>query len=331
MLKPYLKIAAVTVLAASAGTVANAQSVKGTVTLKNIPEGIAVNPFNNRIYVAVPTFGAKPYDYLQEIDGNTDTVTKTIQIPPFAYAVAIDPLTSTIFVGGTSEDKNGVIQSEVVTVSDHTKQVLGTIHVSSTPGDGIQGLAVNSLTGDLYVSNGSDNEIDVIHSGKVTTRIPVAGEPFGVAVNPFSNQVYAALINGNVAVINAATNTVTATTAVGTSDAGIAVNFFTGNVYTTNQVFTESSTVGVLGAAGNVITNIPVGNTPIGIDVDPVTNLAFVANTQDGTVSVINQATNTVSATLPVSGLFVAANFVTGKVYVGSDNSSPIVTVISEK
>ena len=89
--------------------------------------------------------------------------------------------------------------------------------------------------------------------------------------------------------------------------------------------------MGVLDKNANVLANVSVGNSPIGIDVDFRTDLVFVANTQDGTVSVINGKTNTVTSILPVSGLFVAANPGTEKFYVGAADGSSVVTVISEK
>ena len=331
MLNKYVKpVLAVAVLAVSAGAVANAQSVKGTITLKAQPEQLAVDPYNNRIYVAATNFGEKPYDYLTIIDGSKDAVVKNIEIPPYGYAVAVDPIAQKVYVGGTTVDKNGVDQSEIVVICALQKVVTGTIHVSSTTGDGILSLAVNPLNGDLYVANGSDNEIDVIAKGKVTSRISVAGEPSGVAVNPFSNTVYAALLNGNVSVIAGATNTVTTTTAIGDVNAEVAVDILTGNVYTTNNVYEPSSTVGVLTGTGAVTTTVAVGNTPLGIDVDPILNLVWVVNSQDGTVDSINGATNTVSATLPVSGLFDAVNLVSEKVYVTNPNL-PSITVLSEK
>jgi YVTN family beta-propeller protein len=329
----YVSAVAVAVLAVAAGSAASAQTVAATITLPNLPEEVVANVQTNRVYVAVPNFGAKPYDYVTVIDGKTNTVIKNIQIPPVAYAIADDPLAKQLYVGGTFEDANGVQQSQVAIICPSSEKFTTSVPITTTPGDGIQGLAVNWITSRLFVANGSDNELDVVHwNGHVTkilARISLPGEPGGVAVDPFTNTVYVALLNGNVTVINGSTYQIITTTPVGTSNAGIAQNFLTGNVYTTNQVYTDSSTVGVLNAAGTFTTNVNVGNTPIGIDVDPVTGLVFVANTQDGTVSVINGSTNTVSATLPVSGLFVAANFVTGKVYVTSP-SSPSLTVINE-
>ena len=162
-----------------------------------------------------------------------------------------------------------------------------------------------------------------------------------MAVNPFTNTVYAALLDGSVSVISGATNTVTTntvvplpvppSTATEVANAGISVDIGTGNVYTTNAVYTDASTVTVLDHAGNFISSIVVGNTPIGIDGDPFTGLIFEANTQDGTVDAINASTNTVSKSLPVSGLFLTTNLFTQKVYVGANDGTYTVTVISEK
>jgi len=340
MLNKYAKILSVAVLALSAGSVANAQTVTKTITLKNLPEQLGVDPLKNRVYVAVPNFGAKPFDYLTVIDGKKDVVIENIEIPPVAYAVAVDPIGRKVYVGGTFEDENGIDQSEVIAYCLNTNKIDDVIHVSTTTGDGILGLAVNEATGALYVSNGSDNEIDVIQfkAKKVAARIPLSGEPFGVAVNPFSNTVYAALLDGSVSVINGATNTVTTTTVItpvppltSVANAGITVDIGTGNVYTTNATFATASSVAVLDAAGAVITNISVGNTPIGIDTDPFTGLVFEVNTQDGTVDAINASANTVSKTLSVSGLFLATNLFTEKVYVGANDGTSTVTVISEK
>jgi YVTN family beta-propeller protein len=335
MLNSYAKIAAVTVLAISAGSIANAQSVKSTITLKNLPEQLAVDLRNDLIYVAVPNFGAKPYDYLTIIDGKTDKVIKNVQIPPVAYAVAVDPLNRKVYVGGSYVDANGIEQSKVIAYCTVTGQIDDNVAVTTTPGDGIQGLAVNLNNGDLYVANGSDNEVDVISGGsrtkKVTQRISVAGEPFGITINPFRFSAYVSLLNGNVSLINTSRKVVLATTPIGESNTGIAVDTLTGNVFTSNTVTANSSTVGVLGHADNVITNVAVGNTPFGLDVDPATKLVFVANSQDGTVSIINETTEATTGLLPVSGLFLAANPITSKVYVGSNDGTPTVTVINEK
>jgi len=332
MLHKYAKSVALTVLAVSAVTVVHAQTVQGTIALPGLPEQVAVNPFTNRIYVAVPNFGAEPYDYLTVINGKTESVIQNIQIPPVAYAVAADDFTGLVYVGGSYQDANGVTQSKVVAVDPVRGRVLKTISVSTTAGSGIQGLAVNALNGDVYVSNGSDNEVDVIQCFEVKDRIATNGEPYGVTVNPLINKIYVALLNGNVSVIDGKTNAITVTTPFGSSDAGIAVDLATGSVFAANSAgFPSSGSVGAFDKTGDLVTTLPAGNFPLGIDADFITHLVFVANSGDNTVSVLNGKTDAVISTVPVSALFLAVNPVTERVYVAPATNTAALTVISEK
>lgn len=339
--KPF----AVSILLASAVALAHAQTVKGTIALPNLPEQVATNPFTNRVYVAVPNFGAQPFDYLTVINGHKDTVITSIEIPTVAYAVAVDPYRDIVYVGGALLQADGSINgSEVVVINGRTNRIMRVIPVTSTStGNGIQGLAVNWRTGTLYVANGSDDEVDVIrgrsdddsanHRFTIKARIPVGDAPFGVAVNQFTGVVYASLSTmGGVAVIDPKTNTVTTTTPFGTSGAGIAVDQVSGNVFTTNSVASpDIGQVGVLGEAGNLLATVPVGENPFGVDVDFFTHLAFVANSLDGTTSVIDGPTNTVKSTVPVSSLFLAVNPFTEKVYVSPAANVNSLTVMTEK
>lgn len=332
MLNKYVKSIATAVLAVSSIAFANAQSVATVIDLPSAPAQLAVNALVNRIYVAVPNHGAKPYDYLTVIDGHSDKIAKNIKIPPVAIAVAVDPFKELVYVGGTYKDKNGVKQSEVVVVNARSEEVIKTISVSTTPGDGILGLAVNALDGDLYVTNGSDNELDVIRHFEVKKRIALSAEPYGVAVNAFLNTIYVALLDGNISVINGKTKAVTTTTPFGAANVGIAADIVTGNVFAANSVgYPQIGTVGIFDQKGKVLATVPVGDNPFGVDVDFGTNLVFVASTQDGSISVIDGTTYAVTATLPVSAVFVAANPFTQKVYAASTPDSATVTVINEK
>lgn len=323
------KLCAATVLAvAILVPAANAQSVKGSVPLSSVPEGLAVNFFTNRVYVAIPSFGG-PSDTLAVIDGKTDTLLATVSIPPIGYQVAVDVLRDRVYVGGCLTDASGNMECEVAVINGRDNKVVAVIPITSTAGNGIQGLAVSPMSGKVYVSNASDNVIDVIKDERKSATISLSDEtPVGVAVNPFTDEVYVALATDEVDVIDGRRNSVTATATVGTSNANVAVNWATGHVFVTNDV-TGPSTVGVLDRKGAVVTNVNIGDTPFGVDVDLATNLAFVANTGDGTLSVVNGKTNTVASTLAVSGTFVAVNPVTGKVYVSGQGNE--VVVINEK
>jgi YVTN family beta-propeller protein len=331
MFNKYVNTLVVTALALSAGVVAHSQTVSSKITLPNLPEKIAVDQVADRIYVAVPNFGAKPYDDLVVISGITNKIIGTYHIPPYAYAIAVDAVAGKVYIAGTDEDGN----SKLVEWCISDKAVMRVIPITTTPGDGLVGVAADLITHRVYVSNASDNEIDVIHNGQdvVSARIPLSAEPFGVTVNPYTSQVYVALLNGGVSVINALTNTTTTTTEVpgNPANSGIAVDILTGNVYTANATYTDNSSVAVLNGAGTVTGSITVGNTPISLDIDPFTGLLFVANSQDGTVDAIATSTNTIQKQLPVSGLFVAVSYIGQKVYVGANDGTPTLTVISEQ
>jgi YVTN family beta-propeller protein len=87
-----------------------------------------------------------------------------------------------------------------------------------------------------------------------------------VAVTPDGRTVYVTNETDNtVSVIAAASNTVTATIAVGKSPVGVAVTPGGSTVYVTNRV---DNTVSMIAAATNTVTaTIPVGEIPVAFGV----------------------------------------------------------------
>lgn len=66
---------------------------------------------------------------------------------------------------------------------------------------------------------------------------------------------------------------------------------------------------------------MPVGTTPLNVVVNPLTNKIYVANLDSNNVTVIDGATNNVTATVPTTGnrpYAIAVNPVTNKVYVAN-------------
>jgi len=328
MLTRLNALAAIVALAACAGAATSAQSVKGTIALKGIPEGVGVNYLTNRIYVPISAFDDVS-DSLAIIDGKSDTVIQTLTIPPVGKTVAVDVVRNLIYVGGSYLDVNGVQQSKVAVISGKSNKLIAMIPITTTPGTGIEALAVNPISGEIYVANASDDVVDVIAAGgeKVRTQISVPESPYGIAVNPYNNQVYVAISNGTVAVIDGRNDKLAGSATVGGANAGIGVNLASGKAFVTNNT-SGPSTVGILSKTGAVLANVAVGRTPFDVDVDLVTNLAFVTNVEDSTISVIDGNSNRVRKLLPVAGLYIAVNPGTQKVYVaGQDNS---ITVIKE-
>jgi YVTN family beta-propeller protein len=322
----YLLAAASFCIVVSSG---QAQMVKGTIHFSHPTAGVGVDPVANRIYVVAPSFGGAT-DSLSVIDGKTNRIINNIAIPVGAYLPAVNYPAGKVYVATCNSEVDPVACS--VTVVDAVKgTVAGTIPITSTEGDGLLGIAVNTQTNRIYVANASDQVVDVIdgRTDKVTATLAVSGGgPIGLVTNSFSNLLYVPLGNASIDLFDTRSNALTSTSAVGSAATFAAVNTLSGNVFVTDSV-AGASTTEVLDKNGTSIASVPVGDTPYGVDLDPITNLVFVASTALDNITVINGKTNTVKATVPhVPGSFVAVNFVTQQVYVSGSN---IVTVLTEK
>jgi YVTN family beta-propeller protein len=175
-----------------------------------------------------------------------------------------------------------------------------------------------------------------------TIDIDAASTPEELEVyspSPLISEVYVANENGNVTVIDTATDTIITTIDAGNMPFGVGVNSLTSRVYvsdtddgplfvidaTTRTVMTEIALTGGLrgvevdeglnrifvasqnanivhvinGANNAVIANVTVRDEPFSIGIDDVLHKAYVANSVNNTVSVIN-ATNVVVANITV-------------------------------
>lgn len=327
MFKHSLSTLAAAALALS-GT-AFAQTVKTTINFAQPTAGVAADPLNDRVYVVAPSFGGTTDD-LAIIDGRTNTIIKNVSIPVGAYLPAVNYFTGKVYVATCNSDADPVACS-VTVVNTFRKNAITTIPVTTTVGDGLLGIAVDVITNKVYVSNASDNVVDIIDGNcdKLVGTLPISGgEPVGLAVNPFLHTLYVPLNDSSVDVFDTKAKSLLSTTTVGGADSFAAVNLATGHVYVTDAEAGPSTTA-VLNSAGTVQTTVPVGDTPYGVDVDPFTNLVFVASTALNNVTVVNGKTNAVKTTIPnVSATFVSVNFFSHLVYVSGANG---ITVLNEK
>jgi gliding motility-associated-like protein len=137
--------------------------------------------------------------------------------------------------------------------------------------------------------------------------------PFGVLINPAGTLVYVANTADNtVSIIDAKTNTVTATIPVKNGPMQMCLSPDGKQLYVTNsgdfvQGAMPPGTVTVINTANNtIIATIPVGQYPIGIFATADGSKVYVnndfgsGNTNQGTVSVINTASMTVEKTINV-------------------------------
>ena len=101
-----------------------------------------------------------------------------------------------------------------------------------------------------------------------------------VAVTPDGTRAYVTNFNSNtVSVINTATNTVTATIAVGANPDGVAITPNGATIYVANSGNGTGTNVSVINTASNTVTaTVTVGSGPDGIAVTPNGANAYVTN-----------------------------------------------------
>jgi len=183
------------------------------------------------------------------------------------------------------------------------------------------------IAGTLSVINAAPADAAILPDTVISTIGGFNGA-WGTAVNPVTDMLYVTNIGSNsISVIDASTNSVTTTIAVGASPYEAAVNTVTNMVYVANN---GSNTVSVMGGANNTVTaTIGVGGGPDNVAVDPITDLIYVSNGGSNTVSVINGATNGVVATIGVGSnpQGIGVDAATNTIYVANYGSNSVSVI----
>ena len=230
------------------------------------PVAIAVNPVNNRVYVAnqmttdvsandltTPVFyppllcpdgsgGFRP----QPPDPPAPYSLACIDVPNAPVSVAVNPVTNKIYaLSGSGPNAISVIEGSNHTFTSLNPPVAGTG----------RSIAVNPVTNTIYAIF-STALVVVDGQTNAMTVIPVASGPVAVGVNVHTNMVYVPNADGTMLVLNGstgATNTVSITAGAN----GIAVNPLTNMVYVLDA---GGGVTPVTGAAGTP-TNIGITAT----------------------------------------------------------------------
>ncbi len=167
-------------------------------------------------------------------------------------------------------------------------------------------------------------------NNQVVNTLSVGNQPDHITINPQGTLAYVSNFgSGTVSVINLATNTVANTITVENGPQGIAFNPSGTFAYVTNlcgtgsscgyETSTEPGTVSIINVATNTVVNtVTVGGEPFGVTVNPQGTLAYVLNScnpappcsaQNGTISVINLATNAITNTIQMGTSLTTAAF----------------------
>jgi YVTN family beta-propeller protein len=221
------------------------------------PQFLALDEKTDTIYVA--NFGSNT---VSVIDGGTcnaastagcGKVRATIPVGPIPFTVAVNDVTSSIYVTNLGAHTVSVIDGKTCNATDvkGCKHRPATMNVGETPG----GIALNRRTNTIYVTGESSNDVSVIDGRTCNARVrsgclqrPVhvlAGlGARGIAVNEATDTVYVANTGENsVSVIDGASCNATvhsgcgrraAVAPVGISPRRVAVDELTNTIYVTN-------------------------------------------------------------------------------------------------
>jgi DNA-binding beta-propeller fold protein YncE len=208
----------------------------------------------------------------------------------------------------------------------------------STAGAVIPALvAIDTVTDIIYCTgNNADTnafELAVVDgsSREVVATVPLAGNPTGIAVDSATDTVYVAY-ESTVAVINGATNTVSASIALpaGAVAGEIAVDSTTNTLYVNNDSASVGGVVVIDGSTNTVSMTVSSGGTtPDGIAIDEATDVVWVAN-RSGTVVAISGSTGSIIESVSPTGIpnDIAVDQDTNTVYVSTASATSGLTVI---
>ncbi len=244
---------------------------------------------------------------------------------PSAMALAVDPSTHLLYaVSGSGAavnvfDQTGAQQAAIrvrhapsaialdgaghAYVADSQSDslsVIGTsgLALSGTIALGVQnmGLSLDTAGNRLYAANFIAGAVGVLDPSarSFLTSWTSGGGTWATALDSSLGQVYAVnTADGSLSVFNSSTGALKTKIAAGaTSAATIAVNQQTHLVY-----ISAASLAVVDGSSLQLVSTIPVGNTPVGVAIDPSANRIYVANQHSGSISVIDGGSNQVVAT----------------------------------
>jgi YVTN family beta-propeller protein len=307
----------------------------------SIHSSLAVIPKTNKVYIAHSSS-----NIIYIVDGSKDKVvgniTTGIPIGDSPYAIAVNPNTNKVYLG--------INESDTVSVIDGSKdKVVGNITTGIPIGDSPSAIAVNPNTNKVYVANSASDTVSVIDGSKdkVVGNISVGHGPYAIAVNPNNSKIYVALKGGSrISIIDDNTNNVKRALISANyslvDQLSLAIDPNTGIAYMPHRdLYKHADSVLVIDRFYRVIADIPVGDNPSAIAVNPNTNKVYVANSLSSTVSVINGNVNTTQPNkseldttgIPIGGSpsAIAVNPNTNKVYVANSASDTVSVIDGSK
>ena len=192
------------------------------------------------------------------------------------------------------------------------------------------GIAVNSFTNMIYITNAASNTVSVINgeTDSIEHTIPVGVLPYDVDVDPYTNKIYVAnRYSNNLSVIDGDTNTIIKTINVSTPT-GIDIDSDKSWIYVTNI---DNNSVSKIDAITNtVVKYAKVGKNPYTVDIKSGRDAKiYVTNLGSNSVSVLDKDSfeTLKNITVGESPVGLAANPYTNTVYVANRGADSVAVI----
>lgn len=260
-------------------------NIVATLPLPNRPFGAAIRE-NRAVYVT-------------ELDGavmdraNLPTLSFTAKAPVGSIPtnVAFAPTGPLAFVTNQGNGNVGYVN-----VNTNTQVATVPINASS-----FNVISVRNNT-KLYVTNNSNDVVVIDVAARAVVRvIPVGGVSNGITLNSTGSRAYVSVVlNGIVAEVNTANDSILRTFAVGGIPQDLAVAKNGSELYIGN----ENGNLQVLNlASGQIVATVPLASGAFGLALSPDQAQLYVGLVFGGGVVVINRQTRQVVKTIPTGGI----------------------------
>ncbi len=193
-----------------------------TVPVRDGPGNLAVNPATNLVYVCNWSENT-----VSVINGANNTNIKTILVGHTPNGVVVNTVTNKIYVTNYGDNSLSIIDGS-------TNTVVATLALSDTPGGEYQSpLAVNQVTGLVYVGTNDANVTIVNGTNHIVGVLPIDDDANAMVVNSVTNKIYIAAGYNALVMIDGNTNTVDSVQ-VGNGAYVLDINQGTNRIYTAN-------------------------------------------------------------------------------------------------
>lgn len=269
-------------------------SVVATVGVGDRPTATALDSTRNYLYVA--NQGDNTVSVI-------DTTTNTLH--PTSGTIAVGSAPHKVKANETTGMAYVLMDTRDVYVIDGSNLAAAPAVVALGTNPTLGRLTIKETANKVYVSrdSGGGGRVSVIDGANAVTNINVGNEPRRMSMDDSETNLYVAnRVDNTVSKIDD-TDTVVSTYTGGNGVGGVAINSSTNRLYVSNK---QGDTVSVFDTTTDtqVGNEISVGDNPVNFGISEARNKIYVSNRgatgMGNTVSVIDGASNTVTATITV-------------------------------